>query len=46
MQQANGTDTQKEKNDRPGLEKETLQNTLLTSVLTIATEIPKKSQKQ
>ena len=42
MQQANGTNTIKEKNGRPGLEKETLQKTLFTSVLTIAREIPQK----
>ena len=46
MQQANGTNTIKEKNGRPGLEKETLQKTLFTSVLTIAREIPQKNQRK
>ena len=32
----------KKKNGRPGLEKETLQKTLFTSILTIAREIPQK----
>ena len=42
----NGTNTKKEKNGRPGLEKETLQKTLFTSVLTIAREIPQKNQRK
>ena len=39
MQQANGTNTKKEKNVGPGLEKKTLQKTSFTSVLATATEI-------
>ena len=42
----NGTNTKKEKNGRPGLEKETLQKKLFTSVLTIAREIPQKNQRE
>ena len=42
MQQANGTNTKKEKNGSPGLEKKTLQKTFFTPVLTIAREIPQK----
>ena len=36
----------KKKNGRPGLEKETLQKTLFTSVLTITREIPQKNQRR
>ena len=43
MQQANGTVTKKEKNGMPGQEKDTLQKTLFTSVLTIAREITQKN---
>ena len=43
MQYANDKQKyKKEKNVRPGLEKQTLQKTFFTSVLTIAREIPKK----
>ena len=46
MQQANGTNTKKEKNARPGMEKKTLQKTFFTSVLTIARRIPQKIKGQ
>ena len=44
MQQANDTNTKKEKNGSPGLEKKTLQKTFFTSVLTIAREIPQREK--
>ena len=45
MQPASGTSAMKEKNGRPGLEKQTLQNAFFTLVLTIATEMLKKKNK-
>ena len=44
MYQAKDTNTKKEKNGWPGLEKTTLQKTFFSSVLTIAREIPKKTK--
>ena len=46
MQQTNGTNTEKEKNDKPGLEKETLQKALFTSVLIVARQLPQKNQRE
>ena len=46
MQQANGTNTEKEKDGKPGLEKETLQKELFTSVLIIARQLPQKNQRE
>ena len=46
MQQANGKKKKKERNDRVGLEKQTVQKTLFTSVLTIAREMPKKIKRK